>query len=119
MRFNRRIDRVANRGLERAHPLLLRGAALGWRVLRPLLRWFFLGLALADRHWRVREMAAKVVARHGITRLAAETSVLVDDPNHRVRAAAARALRAVNPGAGRGDQVPTCPDEEDQSPRGR
>jgi hypothetical protein len=48
MRFNRRLDRVANRGLERAHPVLLRAAALTWRVLRPLLRWFFLSLALGE-----------------------------------------------------------------------
>jgi hypothetical protein len=48
MRFNRRIDRVANRGLERAHPVLLGAAALGWQVFRPLLRWFFLALALVE-----------------------------------------------------------------------
>jgi hypothetical protein len=48
MRFNRRIDRVANRGLERAHPVLLGAAASVWAVLRPLLRWFFLALALVE-----------------------------------------------------------------------
>jgi len=48
MRFNRRIDRVANRGLERAHPVLVEAAAFTWRVLRPPLRWFFLGLALIE-----------------------------------------------------------------------
>ena len=48
MRFNRRIDRVANRGLERAHPLLLDAAALTWSVLRPPLRWFFGALALIE-----------------------------------------------------------------------
>ena len=54
--FSRRIDRAANRGLERAYPPLRRpGRAalpialacggLAWRVVRPLLRWFFLALA--------------------------------------------------------------------------
>jgi len=48
MRFNRRIDRVANRGLERVHPVLLAAAALAWRGLRPLLRALFLALAFAE-----------------------------------------------------------------------
>jgi len=59
MRFNRRIDRVANRGLERAFPPLRRAwglvvpslhaaAALLWRGLRPLLRRLFLALALVE-----------------------------------------------------------------------
>jgi hypothetical protein len=59
MRFNRRIDRVANRGLERVHPplravsgsvlpLLRSALALLWRGLRPLLRWLFLALALVE-----------------------------------------------------------------------
>jgi hypothetical protein len=48
MRFNRRIDRVANRGLERAHPLLVSAAALAWEVLRPVLRGLFLALALVE-----------------------------------------------------------------------
>jgi hypothetical protein len=48
VRFNRRIDRVANRGLERAHPVLLGAAALSWRLLRPLLRRLFGGLALLE-----------------------------------------------------------------------
>ncbi len=47
-RFNRRIDRVANRGLERSHPVLVRSAALIWDVLRPVLRWFFLALAVVE-----------------------------------------------------------------------
>ncbi|MBS1891908.1 MAG: hypothetical protein JST59_11490, partial [Actinobacteria bacterium] len=48
MRFNRRIDRVANRGLERAHPVLVRAAASAWSLLRPALRWFFLALATIE-----------------------------------------------------------------------
>jgi hypothetical protein len=48
MRFSRRIDRVANRGLERGYPMLLTAAALVWRGLRPLLRWLFVGLALVE-----------------------------------------------------------------------
>jgi hypothetical protein len=48
MRFNRRIDRVANRGLERAHPVLVRTGALAWRALRPPLRLLFLALALVE-----------------------------------------------------------------------
>ena len=54
--FSRRIDRAANRGLERAYPPLRRAGqvilpfalasvALTWRGLRPPLRWFFLALA--------------------------------------------------------------------------
>ena len=48
MRFSRRIDRVANRGLERVHPLLLAAAELLWRVLRPPLMWLFRALALVE-----------------------------------------------------------------------
>ncbi len=48
MRFNRRIDRVANRALERAHPALVAVGAWAWRVVRPLLRWLFLALALIE-----------------------------------------------------------------------
>jgi hypothetical protein len=43
--------------------------------------------ALADEHWRVREMALKVVARH---RLDVDPTPLLDDPVARVRAAAQR-----------------------------
>jgi hypothetical protein len=48
MRFSRRIDRAANRGLDRAHPMLIAAAALMWRVLRPALMWFFRALALVE-----------------------------------------------------------------------
>jgi hypothetical protein len=51
--------------------------------------------ACSDEHWRVREMAAKVMAARGPTSEASETALegLLADPNPRVRAAAARALR--------------------------
>ena len=47
--------------------------------------------ALADQHWRVREMAAKVVARHQIDAALDAVAALRDDPAPRVRAAAERA----------------------------
>jgi HEAT repeat protein len=48
--------------------------------------------ALHDDAWRVREMALKVVARHGLDDLLATVAALQDDPVARVRAAASRAL---------------------------
>jgi hypothetical protein len=65
MRFNRRIDRVANRGLERAHPVLLRAAALGRQVLRPLLRRLFLALALVEATLRTLGRGATRAATAG------------------------------------------------------
>ena len=47
---------------------------------------------LADDHWRVREMAAKVVARRVIGDALEPVAVLREDPVPRVRAAAERAL---------------------------
>lgn len=54
-RWSRQVDRAGNRGLERAHPGVLRARhylALGWAwlwpKLRPLLALFFRGLALAE-----------------------------------------------------------------------
>jgi HEAT repeat protein len=49
--------------------------------------------ALADEAWRVREMAAKVVARHLVDDALPGLAVLDNDPVPRVRAAASRALR--------------------------
>jgi hypothetical protein len=51
--------------------------------------------ACSDEHWRVREMAAKVMAAREPTLEASEEALdtLLADPNPRVRAAAARALR--------------------------
>jgi hypothetical protein len=48
--------------------------------------------ALADESWRVREMAARVVARHEVGGALAAVAALRDDPVPRVRAAAARAV---------------------------
>lgn len=48
--------------------------------------------ALADEAWRVREMAAKVVARNLVDEAQPQVAELVHDPVPRVRAAAARAL---------------------------
>ncbi|MDG4821238.1 hypothetical protein O7635_05140 [Asanoa sp. WMMD1127] len=48
--------------------------------------------ALADPEWRVREMAAKVVARHLVGDALAAVTVLRADPVPRVRAAAQRAV---------------------------
>jgi HEAT repeat protein len=48
--------------------------------------------ALRDDAWRVREMAAKVVARHRLDAALSCVADLQEDPTPRVRAAAARAL---------------------------
>ena len=48
--------------------------------------------ALGDEAWRVREMAAKVVARHLIGDAAAAVARLQDDEVPRVRAAGSRAV---------------------------
>jgi hypothetical protein len=45
-----------------------------------------------DSHWRVREMSAKVVARHRLDDAHDAMTTLVDDDVARVRAAAERAL---------------------------
>lgn len=51
--------------------------------------------ALAHDAWRVREMAAKVVAARELGSAGDAVAALVEDPIPRVRAAAARALGAV------------------------
>jgi HEAT repeat protein len=48
--------------------------------------------ATGDEHWRVREMAAKVIARHRVGDAFDAVTVLRADPVERVRAAAARAV---------------------------
>jgi hypothetical protein len=48
--------------------------------------------ALRDPAWRVREMAAKVVARHQLGDLLPAVAVLRTDPTERVRSAAHRAV---------------------------
>jgi HEAT repeat protein len=49
--------------------------------------------ALGDGHWRVREMAAKLAARHRIESIQPALAALLTDENERVRVAAARAVR--------------------------
>ena len=49
-----------------------------------------LGQATYDEHWRVREMALKVIARQHWGDLLEPAAGLVDDPAARARAAAAR-----------------------------
>jgi hypothetical protein len=51
--------------------------------------------ATADESWRVREMAAKVIARHRVGGAFEAATTLRDDPVPRVRAAAARAVIAL------------------------
>ena len=48
--------------------------------------------ATTDESWRVREMAAKVIARHRVGDALAAAVTLRDDPVPRVRAAADRAV---------------------------
>ncbi len=47
---------------------------------------------MGDGHWRVREMAAKVIARHKIGAALSAVAELRDDPVPRVRSAAERAF---------------------------
>ena len=51
--------------------------------------------ALDDTHWRVREMACKVVARHSVGDLLDRVAALEADPVERVRTAASRAVMNV------------------------
>jgi hypothetical protein len=51
--------------------------------------------ALHDDAWRVREMALRVVARHGLQAASEQVDALRSDPSARVRAAAARTGRAL------------------------
>jgi len=73
MALSRRIDRTVNRWLERTYPplrrawrtlgpLFLAAAALLWRGLRPLLRWFFLALAFAEAATRTAGRLARRAA---------------------------------------------------------
>ena len=54
--------------------------------------------ATADDSWRVREMAAKVVARHQVDEALSAMAGLQDDPVPRVRAAAGRAIARLTAG---------------------
>lgn len=68
-----------------------------WAARGLLWAWDASGLdavraALDDPAWRVRELAAKVVAKHHLGDLLAEVAERRDDPVPRVRAAATRAV---------------------------
>jgi HEAT repeat protein len=54
-----------------------------------------LAKALGDEHWRVREMAAKVVARNRVGAAFDAVEALCDDPTPRVAKAAQRAIRVL------------------------
>jgi HEAT repeat protein len=54
--------------------------------------------ALSDEAWRVREMAAKVAARHDVDAALDALLHLRDDPVARVRAAATRAVEKLTSG---------------------
>jgi HEAT repeat protein len=62
------------------------------QAVRPLVA------ALGDEHWRVREMAAKVVARYRLDAAQPAIANLLQDPVPRVRSAAARAQRMLSTG---------------------
>jgi hypothetical protein len=47
---------------------------------------------LEDPHWRVREMSAKVIAKHAVGDLLEAVAEVRDDPVPRVRSAATRAV---------------------------
>ena len=51
--------------------------------------------ATTHESWRVREMSAKVIARHRVGPAIDAVVALLDDDNARVRSAAARAVRVV------------------------
>lgn len=73
---------------EQSDPDLLRGLLWSWdpRAAGTVCA------AMADEHWRVREMAAKVAARHLVDEATTALADLRDDSVPRVRAAAERAL---------------------------
>ena len=69
----------------------VRGLLWNWgpEAVAPLLT------AAGDDAWRVRELAAKVVARHRVGEAFVVVERLREDPVARVRVAAARALAAL------------------------
>jgi hypothetical protein len=86
-RWSRAVDRAGNRGLERAHPGLVRARHYGgrawlwlWPRLRPLLALFFRGVALLERG--IRGLCALLVrlataASEVVTPARAAASVLI------------------------------------------
>jgi len=75
-----------------------------------------LAAALGDEHWRVREMAAKVVAAWEVGEAADGLVPLLDDDVPRVRAAAARGLGVVGEGE-HAEAVHQVADDPDESVR--
>jgi HEAT repeat protein len=63
--------------------------------------------AFDDEHWRVREMALTVVARHAVDEALDGAVRRLDDPVPRVRAAAERAVGALTADAGRRPRAAT------------
>ena len=61
------------------------GSGMTWRSTRS-------GPGLVDSSWRVREMSAKVIARHTVGQLFEAVATLREDPIPRVRTAATRAI---------------------------
>jgi hypothetical protein len=90
-RWSRQVDRIADRGLQRAHPLLVRArrtataiarSAGGWvgPRLRPLGAWFFRALARAERGLRrawAFAMAAATAASAVVTPRRAIGTVII------------------------------------------
>lgn len=74
--------------------------------------------ALDHEHWRVREMAAKVVAKRDVGAAADAAAALCTDDVARVRAAAARALGAVGE-AEHAAAVRALRDDENEAVRDR
>jgi len=97
MAFSRRVDRVADRGLQRAYPplrrawavtlpALLAAVAFAWRGLRPLLRFLFLALAFGEATLRASgrlavrgatAASAVLTPRRGIGLVIASASALL------------------------------------------
>jgi hypothetical protein len=86
VKWTRRADRAANRGLERAHPVLIRvrqkAKAGGKRVagwagprLRPVAAWLFRGLALGDRWLRKAGSATARAATRASTVLTPQRAI--------------------------------------------
>jgi hypothetical protein len=89
-RRSRQVDRVANRGLERAYPGVVRarhysllaarrGWAWIWVWLRPLLAWFFRALGLGDKtvRWACGGLARLATAGSRLVTPARATAVLL------------------------------------------
>ncbi len=101
------IDFIVMLGGAPAHQLLASGVPVGqeywlrvwaargllWAGPRPAIE--ALRRALADDHWRVREMGCRVAARHRIEEVVDEVIFLQADRNDRVSSAATRAARRI------------------------